>query len=284
MKNKKRKGWIAGVLTFCAVGLGHIYSGEPKRGITLFLCQGFLLLLIPLIFIINPLLALSLLLITGFVYFIFCLVDSIKYARSKSSEYQLKKYNKWYIYFAYWLVATIIIQPIVEASFKENVVQAYKIPSGAMLPTLLIGDHILVNKYLYKKQNPQRGDIAVFEFPNDLAIDYIKRIVAVGGDSIEIKDKKLYINGNLQSEEFVTHTDNMLFPVSENPRDNFGPFTVPPNAFFFLGDNRDNSYDSRFWGVVEKTKIKGKAFCFYWSWDKMNSQVRWDRIGELIEK
>lgn len=282
LQNKARKPWVAGLFTFFSIGLGHIYTGEAKRGIMLFLGQGFLLLLVPLLLVTSPIIALVCLLTCGFAYFIFCFLDSIKCARSNNMKYQLKKYNKWYVYFSYWVLMSLILQPIVEAGIKGNVVQAYKIPSGAMMPTLLIGDQILVNKYVYKKQTPQRGDIAVFEFPKDPTTDYIKRVIGIGGDLVEIKDKKLFVNGVLQNETFVIHTGKH-FISSNIPRDNFGPYTVPLNTLFFMGDNRDNSYDSRFWGIVDNEKVKGKAICFYWSWDKDSSKIRWDRIGQSIK-
>jgi len=287
MQNKVRKPWIAGLLTFFSIGLGHIYAGEAKRGLILYLGQSIVLLSLLSLFVAPFVIALAVILVCGFAYFTFCFLDSVKCARAGKTEYRLKKYNKWYVYFAYWAMVSIIIQPaiqsVVKVGIKENIVQAYKIPAGSMMPTLLVGDHILVNKYIYKNHAPKRGDIVVFEFPKDPAIDYIKRVIGLAGDLIEIKDKKLFINGVAQNEKFVIHTDKNTLPASSAPRDNFGAFTVPSNTLFVLGDNRDNSYDSRFWGIVDQQKIKGRAECFYWSWDKESSQIRWDRIGKSIE-
>ena len=283
MKQTIRKPWLAGLLTFPAIGLGHIYSGAAKRGLLLFIGQFCVLLLLPLIFIIPPLPAFALFLTAGVAYFIFCLVDAMGCARVNSLSYEVKKYNKWYLYVGYWLLASVIFQPLVQAGLKENLLQAYTIPSGAMQPTILIGDQILVNKLLYKRQQPQRNDIVVFKFPKKPGVDYIKRLVAVGGDTVAIKDKKLFINGIAQNEKFVRYTDKRILPAATAPRDNFGPVTVPQNSFFFLGDNRDNSYDSRFWGFVKRDAVKGKVFCLYWSWDAENSLVRWNRIGRSVD-
>ena len=152
-----------------------------------------------------------------------------------------------------------------------------------MIPTLLVGDHILVNKFTYKSRKPERGDIIVFAYPKDPSKDFIKRLIAVEGDIVEMKEKVLCINGVAQKDNFAIHKDPNTFAASQNPRDNFGPITVPDSSLFFMGDNRDNSYDSRFWGFVNNDTIKGKAVSIYWSWDKENSRVRWDRIGKEIK-
>ena len=163
-----------------------------------------------------------------------------------------------------------------------------------MLNTLLIGDHILVNKFIYGIKNPfggntwipvkkpERGDIVVFKYPQNPAQDYIKRVVGVEGDQIEIKNKKVYVNGTPQDESYAIFLDNKILSPGEQSRDNMAPITVPPNSLFVMGDNRDNSYDSRFWKFVKLKAVKGKAFIFYWSWDKKNTSVRWNRIGNLV--
>jgi signal peptidase I len=173
---------------------------------------------------------------------------------------------------------------------RTFVVQAFKIPSGSMLDTLLIGDHLLVNKFLYGTripftdkvvlpvQEPADGDVIVFEFPEDTSKDFIKRIVGVPGDVLEMKDKVLYRNGQKLDEPYIKHTD----PNIQARRDNFGPVTVPPGKYFAMGDNRDESYDSRFWGFVDKDKIRGKAWVIYWSWDGP-ADIRWGRIGRVVK-
>ena len=183
------------------------------------------------------------------------------------------------MYAGYVIGLSFLLSMLVSAVVKANLVQAYKIPSGAMIPTLLIGDHVLANKFIYKITEPKRGDIIIFPYPEDPSRDFVKRLVAVGGDVIEMKQKRLYINGREQLEHYEIHSD----PINRrDARDNFGPYTVPPGKLFFLGDNRDQSYDSRFWGYVPKNTIKGKVMSLYWSWDKENNKVRWDRIGKLI--
>lgn len=177
---------------------------------------------------------------------------------------------------------------------RTFIVQAFKIPSGSMIPTLQIGDHILVNKLAYGIRVPlwghylmdfgkvQRGDVIVFIFPEDRSKDFIKRVVAVAGDTVEIRGKKIYINGQ-QVQDPYAHFEGddpqNLLPAS---RDDFGPTKVPENHLFVMGDNRDRSYDSRFWGFVNLDDVRGKAFLIYWSWDGSDRWVRWERLANLI--
>lgn len=192
-------------------------------------------------------------------------------------------------------VEAILIALVLALFIRTFVVQAFKIPSGSMLPTLQIGDHILVSKFSYGVRNPftgavwiplgepERHDVIVFRFPEDPSLDYIKRVVAVAGDDIEIRDKKVYINGVYFYEPNAIFLDPKIIPASTGlTRDNLPLQRVPPNAVFVLGDNRDNSLDSRFWGFVDLQKVKGRAFMLYWSWDKENFAVRWNRIGDII--
>lgn len=188
----------------------------------------------------------------------------------------------------------IIIAILIALFIRTFVVQAFKIPSGSMKPTLLVGDHLLVNKFVYGVKipflrktlipvdTPERGDIVVFIYPVDRSKDFIKRVVGVAGDTITIKNKRIYINGAPSDDGHGVHTDSLIFPGSLQPRDNFGPVTVPSGHIFVMGDNRDESYDSRFWGFVELRDVLGKAFIIYWSWDSENSDVRWKRMGRIL--
>lgn len=188
----------------------------------------------------------------------------------------------------------ILIAVILALFIRTFVVQAFKIPSGSMKPTLLVGDHILVNKFIYgvklpfsditliPVKDPKRGDIVVFEFPEDPKKDFIKRVIAVAGDTVQIRNKKVYINDKPMDDPYGTHLDPHSIRGEARPRDNFGPVTVPAKSLFVMGDNRDHSYDSRFWGFVNLPAVKGKAFIMYWSWDKENTGIRWRRLGRLI--
>ncbi len=196
----------------------------------------------------------------------------------------------------------IIIAILLALFIRTFVIQAFKIPSGSMLPTLMIGDHLLVNKFIYGLRvpfsgktlvpikDPKSGDIIVFRFPKDRSIDYIKRVVGVPGDRIQVKDKKLYRNDKRVDDPHAHFSSTNVLPASVSPKDNFGPITVPEGKYFVMGDNRDNSSDSRFWGFVEDSDILGKAMIIYWSWDidkpllsvDRFTSIRWDRLADII--
>ncbi|MBI1810565.1 MAG: signal peptidase I [Nitrospirae bacterium] len=194
-----------------------------------------------------------------------------------------------------WEYAKAIITALILAMLiRTFIIQAFKIPSGSMIPTLLVGDHILVNKFLYGTKipfsdkrvlmfkKPERGDIIVFKYPENPSKDFIKRVVAAEGDVIESKNKMIHVNGNKVNEPYAQHTDSSMRPMGIEPRDNFGPVIVPKNKYFVMGDNRDQSYDSRYWGYVDIKDVKGKALILYWSWDSEKSWARFGRIGSLI--
>jgi signal peptidase I len=189
------------------------------------------------------------------------------------------------------------------------IVQSFEIPSGSMLPTLMLGDRILVNKFIFGTRvpftdvkllalrEPMRGEIIVFippvgfESPVGRDTHLIKRVIGLPGDTLEIVDKRLYVNG----AEFVVpnaHFDDPgVIDGTTSPRDNFGPIVVPPHCYFMMGDNRDNSYDSRFWGFAREEELTGRPLVIYWSWDinagsvpaKMKT-IRWRRIGDVFHE
>jgi len=202
-------------------------------------------------------------------------------------------------------IEAIIIAIILALFIRTFIVQAFKIPSGSMIPTLLVGDHILVSKFIYGVKipylnmtiipgaDPKYDDIVVFEYPKDPQKDYIKRVVGLPGDIVEIKNKQVYINQNKVEDIHAYFDDEINSPLLNRPRDNYGPVKVPENSIFVMGDNRDHSYDSRFWGFVGMDALKGKAFIVYFSWDTsafdwtfsdfFNIKVRWNRLGHLLK-
>ena len=206
---------------------------------------------------------------------------------------------------------------------RTSVVQAFYIPSSSMEDTLLVGDYLLANKFVYgvpvdvpltsislfrlpALREPQPGDIVIFRSPQEEGRDLIKRCVAVGGQKVEIVNKVLYVDGEpMQDPPLAKHTDRTYYPRELNPRDNFGPYIVPEGHFFMMGDNRDNSSDSRYFRAVPKRLIKGKAMNIYWSWKpdtrgpyyrglsslpavvasfiwRLPSRVRYGRLGDVI--
>ena len=286
MRVKPRKPWLAGILSFFQIGLGHIYTGYARRGIVLFFLGQALLFLVFVPLIYNRPTAASLLagLLSGFALLVYCVCDAVKRSRRHKFGYKLKRYNRWYVYLGCWVLASFVIQPVFNGAIKRFIVQAYKIPAGSLKPTLLVGDHILARKLLaVKREGINRGDIIIFQYPADPAKLFTKRVVAMGGETIEIADKVVLVDGVALEEPYTVCTDPRILPEDMAPRDNFGPVTVPRDAFFVMGDNRDQSNDSRYWGFVDKSAVKGKACAIYWSWDKETFRVRWNRIGKRIE-
>ncbi len=199
----------------------------------------------------------------------------------------------------------IVLALVMRASF----VQAYMIPSGSMEPTLLVGDHIFVNKIIYGLRIPdsilglhipglpygkylvhfesiQRGDVIVFVSPQDRATDLIKRVIGLPGDKVEVRNGAVWLNGapmkDPQAHFMVPPEDRM----AGNPRDNFPPVTVPAGKLFMMGDNRDNSYDSRYWGFADQADVEGRAMMIYWSWDSAAGgplALRWNRFAKVVE-
>ena len=163
------------------------------------------------------------------------------------------------------------------------VFQAFKIPTGSMEDNLKIGDHIIVNKFIYGPighdgfahlfpiRDIKRGDIIVFRYPLQPDTDFVKRVIGMPGDVIEVRDKKVSVNGKPLDEPYVIHVDPQTYPLQPalpepyRSRDQFGPYTVAPDSYFAMGDNRDRSSDSRYWGTVPRSMIKGRAFMVYWS-------------------
>ena len=190
---------------------------------------------------------------------------------------------------------SIAIAVLLALVIRTYLVQAFKIPSGSMEDTLAIGDHLLVSKFIYGTKipfvdarvltirDPRRGDVIVFEYPEDPSKDFIKRVVGVPGDVVEGKDKKVYVNGKHYENPHEVHKEKDVIPKEMNPRDTFGPVTVPADSYFVMGDNRDRSYDSRFWKFVRRDQIKGLAFIKYWSWDSEKTMPRFGNIGQLIK-
>jgi signal peptidase I len=187
----------------------------------------------------------------------------------------------------------ILVAFILALFVRTYIFENFKIPSGSMMDNLLIGDHLVVNKFVFSRnldtvlhkvlpyRGPQRGDVVVFKYPEDCRRDFIKRCVAVAGDTVEIRSKQLYINHQAQDEPYVVFKDPRIYPNSHNinererRRDHFGPYLVPEDRIFCLGDNRDNSLDSRFWGPVPLDHVKGRAVLIYWSWEAEPNDWQW---------
>ncbi len=192
----------------------------------------------------------------------------------------------------------LIVAVLLALVIRTFVVQAFVIPSGSMLPTLQIGDYVLVNKFLYYFRPIHRQDIIVFKYPKNEAEDFIKRVIGLPGETLEIRGRQVLINGRALDEPYASYTaSSALKPVTEAP---LGPIQIPKGKLFVMGDNRDNSLDSRFWGLLDESKVRGKALLIYFS-DRIQdvpqgswvirmgyvlvhpSLIRWNRIGKLVQ-
>lgn len=222
-------------------------------------------------------------------------------------------------------VEAILIAVVLALLIRAFVVQAFKIPSGSMIPTLLVGDHLLVNKFIYRFRQPRRGEIVVFKFPQDKETDFIKRIVALPGEEVSLKDGLLHINGKEVDDEnadyesgtgsvkdrnmppFIVPAKGDVIRLDSDERlyrhlianelgergaivngrllidgQEASTYEVEKDYLFVMGDNRDNSYDSRFWGPVSVEDVVGKAMIIYWSFGDRFYKVRWSRLGDII--
>lgn len=173
---------------------------------------------------------------------------------------------------------SLIVAIVIAMIIKGLLLQTYTIPSGSMYDTLQIGDFILLNRLAYMTHGPSKGDVVVFEYPLEPSKDFIKRVIGTPGDRIKMVDKVLYINGVRQDEPYRKINGEIPLPAEVTPKDNFDEFTVPAGKYFMMGDNRDNSYDSRFWGFVDKSKIRGKAFMIYWSLETPKYNSIWAKF------
>jgi signal peptidase I len=191
----------------------------------------------------------------------------------------------------------IVLAVILTIVIRGLVVQAFAIPSGSMEETLQVGDFLFVNKMVYGSEidvglaghqliyhrfpairEPKPGDVIVFRYPDDPSRDLIKRCIAVGGQTVELRDKVVFVDGIARDEPYVIHKDPRVLAREASPRDNFGPYLVPLGQLFMMGDNRDNSEDSRFWGGLPRTLVKGQAMIVYWSWDQDRRLPRLERL------
>ncbi|MGE4478381.1 MAG: signal peptidase I [Deferribacterales bacterium] len=173
---------------------------------------------------------------------------------------------------------SLVVAVVIAMVIKGLLLQTYTIPSESMYSTLKVGDFLVLNRLEYIFSGPEKGDVVVFEYPLEPNKDFIKRVIGTPGDRIKMIDKQLYINGELQNEEYRRVNSQEPLPAAISTKDNFEEFTVPEGKYFMMGDNRDNSYDSRFWGFVDEDKIKGKALMIYWSMETPERNSAWSKF------
>jgi signal peptidase I len=196
---------------------------------------------------------------------------------------------------------SIVIAVILALFIRTFVVQAFKIPTGSMEENLLIGDHLLVNKFIFGPSESRlerallplgtikRHDVVVFKYPEEPDRDFIKRVIGLPGETVEVREKKVYINGQALDEPYAHYLQPVAVPselhevTSLDVREHYGPVTVPPDQYFMMGDNRDNSADSRYWGFLRRDYIKGKALVIYWSYEAGREDYQDEGTGATIK-
>ena len=285
MIGKPRKPWLAGLLSFIQPGLGHVYCGSWKKALNFYLFSKLIMLTMIALMLWFPIAKINVLLglIVMLGFYVFLIRHSFVMARQKGETYQLQPINRWYLYLVILILVSLGDHFFFNEFIRTSVAKAFRIPAASMLPTILVGDHVLDNKVAYQFQEPARNDLITFPYPEDESKIFLKRIIGMPGDIVEIKDKVLFLNEvEIQDDEYTHHADPGIIEGRLNPRDNFGPMTVPSESYFVLGDNRDQSLDSRFWGFVKREKVLGKVSIIYWSWNSdvsWSEAIRWDRIG-----
>ena len=286
------------ILSVAATGLGHIYCGRLVKGLILFFA-GFAFAPIIVLTAQNAASALmlsmvggSLLLLLGI--FIYAVIDAGMLARKMGRSYQMKEYNRWYVYLLFIVVA-LSYPTNLASSIRQNVLQAFRIPAQSMAPCILRGDNVFLNKAIYRIKAPVRGDVVVFLYPDDRRLYYIKRIVALPGDTVEIRDNKVLINdqplsykkpaagpalnfdpgSTIQALEEDNHGRSYPILIDGAHATNLPKITIPHGTCFVLGDNRSQSKDSRTFGPIPLADVKGRVDYIYWP------ALSWSRFGRF---
>lgn len=271
----------AAFLSLLLPGLGHLSCGKVKKAVIIYVVFQVSILAAFFVFLRTALPYNLILSVTLFAtVYLYAIIDSLLLAKNPDNTLKLKPILGYLILVAVIIFHSTIIRPLLGNTIKQKYIQAFKIPSDSMFPALLVGDMLLVDKHAYSNNNPKRGDVIVFQSPENPSKTLIRRIVGLGRETIEIKNTKVYINGSLYAEPYEINTDKTF---QSNERNTLNPFAIPENNYFVIGDNRDQKHDNTFWGIVDRKDVNGKAIKFYWSWDKDNSRVRWDRIGRDIK-
>jgi signal peptidase I len=317
----RRVPWRAALLSVLTTGLGQLYSGRLIRAIIINLLSTALTAIFLGAFFI-PFKPWNILApVAGLIFWwVFVLWDAARCARMAPPDYRLKAYNHGYIYLTL-IALTGAGQQALKPFIEDRFVQAFKIPTRSMDPTLVVGDHLLVDKFIFAPQSgarahllphrdPRRGDLVVFNLTytfeqSEQHEKYFKRVIGLPGDHIRIVHRQVFVNGQPLDEPYVLHDPAQTEEI--HPEDDFPPsdsghlfgstpswdaemgsmvkngeLIVPSGRYFVLGDNREQSWDSRFWGFVPRADIFGKADVIYFSWDAQAHRVRWDRIGEIL--
>ncbi|MCI0511831.1 signal peptidase I [candidate division KSB1 bacterium] len=288
--NRPRRWWVAALLSYLVPGLGQVYAGQLTRGLLaycLYAWWGSLVFIVTLQVMrrhfpgfsfgwILFMLLIALSLLIGIIY------DAIRQARKSRTHYELQIYNRSYIY----ILAILILLSsdyAIKFTMRDLILKPYRIPTASMGPTILPGDYLLSDKMFYCQSNPERGDIVIFQHPSQPKLEFIKRVIGLPGDTLQIVNQQVLINHQVLSEPYAQY---VIPPARRTGLELSLPATpvvIPAEHFFVMGDNRDQSADSRQFSTIPRALIKGKPAVIYFSWGPKFPFVRFDRIGKKIQ-
>jgi signal peptidase I len=305
----RRKPWLAGLLSLAVPGLGQLYNGQPWRAGAAYLLLALAQLAAAIAVVKLPLpgvalaLPLAVVLVLRLVGIPF---DAFSRARRLGGSYRLKPFNRWSVYLAVAALAvlfSLVVTPRVGLPVIRTWMQAFHLQAGSMEPTLLRGDHVLVDMSAYRLASPfsgrtllriadpRRGDVVVFRYPEDRSRVFEKRLIALPGETVSIRGHVVEVDGARLTEDYARFILDGAEDDAEDPRRNWGPQAVPAGHVFVLGDNRDNSRDSRFFGFVPLEDVLGRVVAVYWSVEAPRERgrgeepagaVRWGRLGHRV--
>ncbi len=307
---KRRRPWLAFTLTQICPGLGQLYNGDI-RWMMISVVVSLVLAVYGTFFLFDSLQKLLVLIAIGLVLDIWLSIQAFLKAR-QIKEMELRPYQRWWVYFLF--IVVLYGMPDGYGLLFPSRIRSFQIPSESMVPNLLVGDRLVADGWSYWWGEPKRGDIIVFDYPREPSIKYVKRLIGLPGDTIELKQGELYINakpvpkrssgqaaveGGGRASEYIENLDGLehtIYRTQPENNENYGPQTVPPGKYFMMGDNRDRSSDSRVWGFVSRKEIIGRMVYVYFSWDKnayekfreeppadlesvLKGILRWQRVG-----
>lgn len=286
----RRRPWLAAALGFVWPGVGYLYAGQGLRALLLLLLFPLAEFGIFLLAVVVPLPVANIVIPATLWLALHTVVayGAARAARAFGRDRPVPSFSRWYGCLAA-VVLTAIVNLLWAHGFRVTFLEAYKIPSGSMEATILRGDRLLAVKWaygwrepilsarLFRGREPARGELVVFLFPEDRSRAFLMRLIGLPGETVEMRDKRVLVNGTPLEEPYARFS-----AMDASMRDGWGPATVPVASYFVLGDNRDNSRDSRFWGFVPDEDLLGRAAVIYWSWDSAQRRIRWERIGRRL--
>ena len=275
-----RRWWIAALLSIVQFGLGQVYNGQPLRGLVWFvICLvSIFAALESLLWLPSAALRLSAFSVLTLVPLTWVGLDAIWEARRRRAASRLQRYNRWYVYLALCLVGQFVVFPGFVLLLRSFFVGELSVPSLSMRETLLSGDHALIDKFVLRFRQPHRGELVSIALPVDASIEDARRIIGLPGETVEIRDRRAIVNGQPLHEPYA-----VLRGLASAQNRSLAPVVIPPRHYFVLGDDRNADLDSRTWGPVDQSAIHGLVRTIYWSWDLYELEIRWQRIGMVVE-